>query len=128
MLVLHCTAGPTQENLLFAGIRGYAHTNFLLCLLSKYYALLCCTAQHSTDGLPLHVIQAGDDKFKAELGWVVNLEMWDAAKQLASQKLKGFSSELASVTSQEQLRLTDLTRLDSQVSTRLSSPGFESCL
>ncbi|KAL3150757.1 hypothetical protein ABBQ32_000532 [Trebouxia sp. C0010 RCD-2024] len=60
------------------------------------------------------LLEAGDDKFKAELGWVVNLEMWDAAKQLASQKLKGFSSELASVTSQEQLRLTDLTRLDSQ--------------
>ncbi|KAL3137671.1 hypothetical protein ABBQ38_004946 [Trebouxia sp. C0009 RCD-2024] len=60
------------------------------------------------------LLEAGDDKFKAELGWVVNLEMWDAAKQLAAQKLKGFSSELASVTSQEQLRLTDLTRLDTQ--------------
>lgn len=77
---------------------------------------------------PCVCVQAGDDKFKAELGWVVNLEMWDAAKQLAAQKLKGFSSELASVTSQEQLRLTDLTRLDTQVCTRLSSPQFESCL
>ena len=60
-------------------------------------------------------VQAGDEKFKAELGWVVNLDMWDATKQLAAQALRSFSSELASVTSQEQLRLTDLTRLDTQV-------------
>ena len=60
-------------------------------------------------------MQAGDDKFKAELGWVVNLDMWDATKQLAAQQLKSFSSQLASVISQEQLRLTDLTRLDTQV-------------
>lgn len=43
--------------------------------------------------------------------------MWDAAKQLAAHKLKSFSSQLAFVSSQEQLRLTDLTSLDAQVAT-----------
>ena len=86
----------------------------------------CCFAllHRCIEVLLLHVMQAGDDKFKAELGWVVNLEMWDAAKQLAAQKLKGFNSQLASVTSQEQLRLTDLTRLDTQVCIILNSRGF----
>ena len=49
--------------------------------------------------------------------------MWDAAKQLAAQKLKGFASQLASVTSQEQLRLTDLTRLECQVTFASNSQG-----
>lgn len=61
------------------------------------------------------VLQAGDERFKAELGWVVNLDMWDATKQLAAHQLKGFNSQLVSVTSQEQLRESDLTRLDTQV-------------
>ena len=43
--------------------------------------------------------------------------MWDQAKQLAAHKLKGISSQLSFVTGQEQLRLTDLTRLQSQVGT-----------
>ena len=75
-------------------------------------AVLCCAALHCS--VPV-CVQAGDDKFKAELGWVVNLDMWDATKQLAAQQLKGFSSQLTSVSSQEQLRQADLTRLDSQV-------------
>lgn len=70
------------------------------------------------------LLQAGDDKFKAELGWVVNLDMWEAAKQLAAQKLKDFTGQLASVTSQEQLRLTDLIRLDSQVALRETHSNY----
>ena len=77
-------------------------------------ALHCIALQYSTEEVRV-CVKAGDDKFKAELGWVVNLDMWDAARQLAAHKLKGFSSQLVSVASQEQLRLTDLTRLDSQV-------------
>ena len=73
----------------------------------------CCNARGVMHAVLC--LQAGDDKFKAELGWVVNLDMWEAAKQLAAQKLKDFAAQLASVTSQEQLRLTDLNRLDSQV-------------
>ena len=79
----------------------------LLCTALCCSAALQCTASVC--------VQAGDEKFKAELGWVVNLDMWDATKQLAAQQLKSFSSQLASVTSQEQLRQSDLTRLDSQV-------------
>ena len=75
---------------------------------------LRCTALHRT-ALLLCAVQAGDERFKAELGWVVDLDMWDATKQLAAHQLKAFSSQLASVTSQEQLRESDLTRLDTQV-------------
>jgi len=60
-------------------------------------------------------VQAGDERFKAELGWVVDLDMWDQAKQLVAQKLKGFNSQLSSVTGQEELRWSDLARWERQV-------------
>lgn len=66
------------------------------------------------------MLQANDDRFKAELGWVVNLEMWDQAKQVASQKLKGLSTELAAATGQQQLRQVEILRLTEQVSAAAS--------
>jgi len=59
--------------------------------------------------------QAGDERFKAELGWVVNLGMWDEAKQLAAQELKGATSQLSSVTGQEHVRQAGLESLEKQV-------------
>jgi len=56
-------------------------------------------------------LQAGDERFKAELGWVVNLDMWDEAKQLAAQALKGATSQLSSVTGQEHVRQAGLESL-----------------
>lgn len=61
------------------------------------------------------LLEAGDDKFKAELGWVVDLEMWDTCKQQAAQQLKGYMSQLDTVSGQQQLRQLDLSRLQSQV-------------
>lgn len=66
------------------------------------------------------MLQANDDRFKAELGWVVNLEMWDQAKQVASQKLKGLNTELAAATGQQQLRQVEILRLTEQVSAATS--------
>jgi len=60
-------------------------------------------------------LQAGDERFKAELGWVVNLDMWDEAKQLAAQELKGATSQLSSVTGQEHVRQAGLESLEMQV-------------
>jgi len=60
-------------------------------------------------------LQAGDERFKAELGWVVNLDMWDEAKQLAAQALKGATSQLSSVTGQEHVRQAGLESLEMQV-------------
>lgn len=61
-------------------------------------------------------MQAGDDKFKAELGWVVNLDMWDQAKQSASQSMKAVNTQLISALGQHQLRQAELLRLGQQVS------------
>ena len=60
-------------------------------------------------------LQAGDERFKAELGWVVNLDMWDEAKQLAAHELKGATSNLSSVTGQEHGRQAGLESLEKQV-------------
>jgi len=60
-------------------------------------------------------LQAGDERFKAELGWVVNLDMWDEAKQLAAQELKGATSHLSSVTGQQHGRQAGLESLEKQV-------------
>ena len=60
-------------------------------------------------------MQAGDESFKAELGWVVNLDMWDEAKQLAAQELKGATSHLSSVTGQQHGRQAGLESLEKQV-------------
>ena len=67
-------------------------------------------------------MQAGDDRFKAELGWVVNLDMWDQAKQLAAHNLKGFTSQLSFVAGRLQLRQGDLTRIATQVRPPPSTP------
>ncbi|KAL0033719.1 hypothetical protein WJX77_002381 [Trebouxia sp. C0004] len=60
------------------------------------------------------LLEAGDERFKAELGWVVNLDMWDEAKQLAAQQLKGATSQLSSVTGQEHARQAGLESLEKQ--------------
>jgi len=46
---------------------------------------------------------------------VVNLGMWDEAKQLAAQELKGATSQLSSVTGQEHVRQAGLESLEKQV-------------
>ncbi|KAA6423047.1 MAG: hypothetical protein FRX49_07035 [Trebouxia sp. A1-2] len=61
------------------------------------------------------LLEAGDERFKAELGWVVNLDMWDEAKQLAAHELKGATSQLSSVTGQEHGRQAGLESLEKQV-------------
>ncbi|KAL0029555.1 hypothetical protein WJX79_003952 [Trebouxia sp. C0005] len=60
------------------------------------------------------LLEAGDERFKAELGWVVNLDMWDEAKQLAAHELKGATSQLSSVTGQEHGRQAGLESLEKQ--------------
>ncbi|KAL0053768.1 hypothetical protein WJX82_010500 [Trebouxia sp. C0006] len=60
------------------------------------------------------LLEAGDERFKAELGWVVNLDMWDEAKQLAAQELKGATSHLSSVTGQQHGRQAGLESLEKQ--------------
>ena len=46
---------------------------------------------------------------------MVNLDMWDQAKQSASQRLKTLNTTLAGVVGQQQLRQAELLRLEHQV-------------
>ena len=41
--------------------------------------------------------------------------MWDQAKQLASQRVKALTTDLAGVIGQQQLRAAELLRLEDQV-------------
>jgi hypothetical protein len=60
-------------------------------------------------------VQASDRDFKAELGRVVDMEVWEAAKAAAADALKESRGSLAQLEKEESVRQDLLHRLQAQV-------------
>ena len=65
---------------------------------------------------PSMPIQADDRRFKEELGRVVEMDLWDAAKGIAAERLRGARVEAARLGSEAEVRAEVLSRLQGQVS------------
>lgn len=61
-------------------------------------------------------VQADDRKFKDELGRVIEMDIWDAAKAVAAERLKSTKRQLTELDSEARLRQELLANLQSQVS------------
>ena len=61
-------------------------------------------------------MQADDRKFKDELGRVIEMDIWDAAKAVAAERLKGTKRQLTELDSEARVRQELLANLQSQVS------------
>jgi hypothetical protein len=61
-------------------------------------------------------VQADDRKFKDELGRVIEMDIWEAAKAKAAERLKGTKRQLTELDSEARVRQELLANLQSQVS------------
>ena len=66
----------------------------------------------SCSGAPL---QADDRRFKEELGRVVEMDIWDAAKAVSAEQLRGVRSDMIRLESESDVRTELLATLCSQV-------------
>lgn len=70
--------------------------------------------------------QADDRRFKEELGRVVEMDLWDAAKAAAGERLRGARAEAARLGSEADVRAELLGRLRAQVGA--ASAGLTLCM
>ncbi|KAK9914871.1 hypothetical protein WJX75_001641 [Coccomyxa subellipsoidea] len=61
------------------------------------------------------LLEADDRKFKDELGRVIEMDIWDAAKAKAAERLKGTKRQLTELDSEARVRQELLANLQSQV-------------
>ena len=70
----------------------------------------CCWRQT----LAVPWLQADDKKFKEELGRMIDLEVWDAAKAAASERLRGATQTSAGLGTEISVRQEMLRKLQDQ--------------
>ena len=63
-----------------------------------------------------HTVQADDKKFKEELGRVIEMDIWDAAKAVTTERLKGTRQQLGDLEAESRVRQELLASLQDQVS------------
>lgn len=63
-----------------------------------------------------HAVQADDRKFKEELGRVIEMDIWDAAKAVTTERLKGARQQLSGQEAESRVRQELLATLQGQVS------------
>lgn len=66
--------------------------------------------------MQLRAVQADDRKFKEELGRVIEMDIWDAAKGVAAERLKGARQQLSGLEAESRVRQELLATLQGQVS------------
>ena len=62
-------------------------------------------------------MQSNDERFKAELGKLVELDVWEQAKAESSKQLKAKSSQRTATQMEQNVRLQYAHNLDTQVTT-----------
>ena len=78
----------------------------------------CCLHPPCTD-TPL-LVQSNDERFKAELGKVIEMEVWEQAKAESSKQLKAKTSQKAATQTEQAVRQQHADTLEAQVGHCLS--------
>ena len=69
---------------------------------------------------PTLLVQSNDERFKAELGKVIEMEVWEQAKAESSKQLKATTSQKAATQTEQAVRQQHADTLEAQVGHCLS--------
>ena len=76
----------------------------------------CCPASACLHvPTPTLLVQSNDERFKAELGKVIEMEVWEQAKAESSKQLKARTSQRAATQTEQAVRQQHADTLEAQV-------------